>query len=121
MCYITLIVVLFKNRTNIQHSRRCMGSGDKSPSFFISSLEVGELSRFTPRPPYFPRSSLRYVLDRMLGGTQYQYGRCRAEKNLLPLLGNELLSSSPEPVFIPTELFRLIKRHLALKKFVSLK
>jgi hypothetical protein len=58
--------------------------------------------RFTPRLLY-PRNSL----DRRLGGPQRRPERCGLERTHLPLPGIEPRRSSPQPIYIPTELSRL--------------
>jgi hypothetical protein len=66
-----------------------------TPSFLTSTLDGCEwsavrLGRFTLR-----RKSPLFPLDRRLGGSQSQSGRCEGEKNLLHLPEVELRPSSP--------------------------
>jgi hypothetical protein len=49
---------------------------------------------FTPRPHYPRGKSLRYPLDRRLGGGGSRSGRCGLDK-ILPLLGNEARPCDP--------------------------
>jgi hypothetical protein len=59
---------------------------------------------FTPRPLYLWGRSPWYFLIRRLDGPQCRFGRCGVEKNVFPLPVIKTLSSSPQPLPIPTEL-----------------
>jgi hypothetical protein len=58
---------------------------------------------FMPRPLYPRGNRPWYPLGRWLGRPQSRSGRCREEKNLLPLPGIEPRLSSPHFFVIPTE------------------
>jgi hypothetical protein len=53
------------------------------------------VASFTPRLLYPQRRSTRYTLNRRLDGPQSRSGRCREDKQFLPLPWIELLTSSP--------------------------
>jgi hypothetical protein len=72
---------------------------------------------FTPRPLYPQGKSLRYPLDRRLGGPQSRSGRHGEEKNLGPTGTRSPTPSSSRlyPVAIPTELSRLCRGEEVVK------
>jgi hypothetical protein len=67
------------------------------------------MASFTSQPPYHRGKSLRYPWDRKLSAPQSRSGQFAEEKILGPT-GTQTptyLSSSPQPVAIPTELSQL--------------
>jgi hypothetical protein len=86
-----------------------LGYGVIDPLFFDLGIKT-EVFGVLHAPSAFPR----YLFCKRLNGAHSRSGRCRVEKDLLPLPEVEPRLSSQYPVSIPTELFRLRERRYNL-------
>jgi hypothetical protein len=86
------------------------GSGCIYPHFLDLGTSWRWVVSFTPWPLYTRGKSPQYSLDRRLGGPQSRSGRREEVKILIPnrTWTPTQQSSSPQPVAIPTVLYRLL-------------
>jgi len=60
------------------------------PILLLNSPKWGGVGSITPRPLYSQLKSLKYPLNRRLGGPKGRFEHFEGEKNLFPLPGFEL-------------------------------
>lgn len=79
---------MYKNLNVVSlHAMKTYGGMEVQLRVFLTSAQDGTVGSFTPLPPYHEARSLRYPLNRQLGGTHSRFGRFGGEINSFPLLG----------------------------------